>query len=274
MSDELQAGAAPAEGEAEQQANTGTSDLAPGEAGENQGNNQSEKVEFTPEQQAVFDKAINRQHSKFRDSERAHEETQARLNKAEGRIGEFEASQPAPVIPPMPDSFDEDFDAKVTIRDAAIRADAEFKRDQSLVAQANENAANDRALAQQNQGIQYAQTLEANAVKLGIKQDDLNQASLAVGAYKLDPGLVVELMTHDDGPVMIAHLAANPLELDALRSLPLGQAFSMLHSTVLEGAQALKPKTSSAPPPPDVLSGNGAREEKNITSSGMRYTTK
>lgn len=275
MSDELQAAAAPAESEAEQQAITGTPELAPGEAGENQGNNQSDKVEFTPEQQEVLDKAVNRQHKKFREAERAQLDTEALLATAQGRISEFEASQPAPVIPEARDRMDFDTDAEyndhVTLRDGVIRADAEFRQQQGYIAQAQQVTANDRVIAEQTRQAENGQTLSDNATKLGIKIDDLVKASEVIGDYKLAPELVEELMTNEDGPVMMAHLAANPLELDALRSLPLGRAFNMLNSTVRQSAQTLKPKTSSTPPPPDVLSGNGVPEQGDPRIEGIQF---
>jgi len=266
MSEEqLQADAAPETGD--QQADTGTADLAPVETGENQSNKSDDddggKVEFTPEQQAVFDKAINRQHSKFRDAERANEETQALLSKANERIGQFEADIPAPVIPPMPDSFDDNHDELIKVRDDAIRAQATHEAQQSTIAQAAQNAANDRALIGQRQAQADADTLNTNAAKQGIKIEDLQVAAKTVGDYHLDPALVVELMTNEDGPVMIAHLAANPMELDALRQLPLGQAFGVLHGKIRTAAQALKPKTSDAPDPPELLGGDGKPEGDN-----------
>lgn len=266
MSEEqLQVDAGPEQVQTDQQADTGTADLAPVETGENQSNQSDDggKVEFSPEQQAVFDKAIGRQHKKGRDFERANEDSQAQLRAANERLAQFEADQPAPVIPPMPDSFDDDFDEKVAIRDAAIVADTQHQAQQGQVAQAAQNAENDRALMAQTKANADADTLEANALKQGIKIEDLNVAATTVGSYRLDPALVNELMTNEDGPVMIAHLAANPMELDGLRSLPLGQAFRMLHEKVQPAAQALKPKTSDAPPPADILGGNGKAEGDN-----------
>lgn len=258
MENELPTEAAPAaEQQAEeipQNANTG-SDLAP-----DKGDNPEEKQATEGE---LAQAAINKQHKRFRDEERGHQDTKTQLQEAQQKLTALQADQPEPIIPPMPDSFDDNFDELVKQRDAAIVAVTQHNTQQGIAAQTAQSAENDRALEGQRQAQADADTLSTNAVKQGIKIEDLNVAAAKVGEYHLDPALVVELMTNEDGPVMIAHLAANPMELDALRQLPLGQAFGVLHGKIRTAAQALKPKTSDAPDPPELLGGDGKPEGDN-----------
>lgn len=270
MSEELQTAETNTES---QEANTGTSDLAPGETGENQSNQSDDggKVEFSPEQQKVFDAAINRQHSKYREAERAKQDTQAQLTAANGRISEFESNQPEPIIPPMPDSFDDDFDEKVAIRDATIVAVAQHNQTQANIAQANANATQEAQNAAQQVQAQNAQTLVENAATLGISNDDLGKAAAVVGSYNISPEIRTGLMTDPDGPVMLAYLAANPLEIENLQSMGVFDASNHLGTVIRQKASALKPKTSDAPPPPLVLSGNGAPEQGDPRLKGITF---
>lgn len=261
-----------------QEANTGTSDLAPGGTGENQSNQSDDggKVEFSPEQQKVFDAAINRQHSKYREAERAKQDTQAQLTAANGRISDFEANQPKPVIPKLPDRFDfdsdGDFDAAVATRDATIVAVAQHQQIQANIAQAATTENEQAQLAEQQVRVNNAQTLVENSAKLGISNDDLGKATAVVGSYNLSTEIRTGLMTDPDGPVMLAYLAANPLEVEALQNMGVFDASNHLGTVIRQKASALKPKTSDAPPPPDVLSGNGAPEGKGKLPNDMGYT--
>jgi len=160
----------------------------------------------------------------------------------------------------MPDSFDDDFDAKIKLRDEAI------------VAQANYNAQNNAYLQQQDLNQQQAaqakqvkvqesmQSYSAKATELGIKQDELQAAGNAVANYGLSDDLVMHILNEPDGPLITKHLAANPQD-----GYQLAQMSPFMVGSFLDGikvkASALKPKTSSTPAPATNLSGNGVDPE-------------
>lgn len=244
----------------EQEANAG-SELAP-DSGENREDKQGEGVQA----------AINKQHKKYRDEERAHQETKRKLDEYEAQLQELRSAQVnEPVIPPRPDPFDDDFDERLAARDEAIARKAQFDSQQQIIAQAEQQAQQERLLAQQRQAAEQTQTLLTNATKHGVKEDDLVQAAQVVGEYRLPQEIINDLMVDADGPLIIAHLAANPVELDNLRSMSVVQAVRTLDGSIRAKANALKQKTSEAPEPPEILRGGGTPEEKNTLKSGVKF---
>jgi hypothetical protein len=243
--------------------------------GDNQGQQTQDdgkaKVEFDPEQQAILNNAVNRQHGKFKEEQRGHQDTQALLLKSQQDLAALQSQQPGPIIPPMPDSFDDDFDEKVVIRDAAIVAVAQHEQNQAYIAQANANAQQQAQLQTQEVQAQNAQTLVENSAKLGISNDDLGKAAAVVGSYNISTELRTGLMTDPDGPVMLAYLAANPLEIEALQSMGVFDASNHLGTVIRQKASALKPKTSGAPDPPTLLHGNGKPEDKDPANKGTTF---
>ena len=157
-------------------------------------------------------------------------------------------------IPPMPDAFDDDFDAKVKVRDDAI------------IAQANHNAQNNAYLQQQQfdqqQAAQAKQvkiqesmtSYSSKAIELGIKQEELQAAGNTVANYGLSDDLIMHILADPDGPLITKHLAANAkdgYELASLSPFAVGQFLVGIKTK----ASALKPKTSNAPTPVDNLQG-------------------
>jgi len=83
-------------------------------------------VEETPEQveakkQEYVNQAINKQHRKFRDEERDHTATKADWAKDKALLAQYQSQEQQHVIPEVPDSFDDDYDSKMAVRDQAIR---------------------------------------------------------------------------------------------------------------------------------------------------------
>lgn len=258
--------------EPEQQADTGA-ELAT-DSGENHEQNQSNekvKVEFSPEQQEIFDRAVKKQHSKFRDAERAQLDTQTQLQATQDQLNSLQANQPQTVIPDMPDSFDDDFESRVAARDQAIAEKARFDEHQNIALQAQRTAQNEAIHAQQVQALENEKTLIANSVKAGITEEDLTAASAIVGSYQLDQAVVQGLMTDKDGGLIISYLASNPLELDSLRGMDVYSQVNYLNNTVRSKASALRPQTSNAPDPAKQLSGAGAKEMEDPLLRGIQF---
>ena len=205
-----------------------------------------------------FKTAINKQHFKFREEQRRANDLEKRLKDLE------EANKPAPIqdvaIPPIPDSWDDNYEQKIKERDQAIMQSA---RNEAIKAQQSE------ATAQQEQARQVEQAkidrqrnddFVANADKLGVNRDSLTAASNAVIGYGISPEIANAIITDDNGPLIIQHLASNPLDLHELTN---GNAFTagQKWSEIKASSIALKPKTSQAPPPTTKVSGKGVATE-------------
>jgi hypothetical protein len=213
-------------------------------------------------------KAINKQHWKYREEQRRANELEEKLKEAEAKL---QAAQPKEVseIPPLPDSWDENYEEKIRARDLAI----ERKALQSRQAQ---EAKDREVIAQQEaQRAQEAETQKlqdgfvSNAKSLGVNTEALDAAQKTVIEYGITPEIASAIVSDSDGPLIVQHLAANPLELHNLvtgNSFEAGQKWSEIKSK----AAAIKPKPSAAPAPADSLKGRAAAP-KDPALDGMTF---
>ena len=204
-----------------------------------------------------FKKAIDKQHKKFREQER-------RANDLEKRLQDIESKRPAVedvVVPPIPDSWDENYEAKIRQRDEAFRrqaqnehATAQRREEQATSERESQRAEYDRAQALQKQ-------FAANTQKLGLKDDELMAAQNAVVEYGVTPDLANALLEDADGPLMVQYLAANPLDLyDITQASPLKAG--LLLAQVKAKSAGLRKRVSAAPDPADSLTGRAVGKKE------------
>jgi hypothetical protein len=214
-----------------------------------------------------FKKAIDKQHKKFREQER-------RANDLEQRLKDFESKQPDSmvdfIVPPIPDSWDENYEAKIRQRDEALRKQAqnEFASTQRKEQQANTERESQRAEYDRAQALQ--KQFAANTQRLGLKEDEMMRSQNAVVEYGITPELANALLEDSDGPLMVQHLEANPLDLyDITQASPLKSG--LLLAQVKAKAASLRKKVSSAPDPANSSSGR-AVGKKDRGPKGATYT--
>jgi len=217
---------------------------------------QNQETEVDKAQQA-----INKQHRKFRDEERKRLDVEGQLTAANAKLQEIEANKPKPEIPPMPDSFDEDFDTKMATRDQAIISKAQFDAQQGVFAQQQESAKQAQVDAQAKSINDAVAVYQSKTTELGLKQEEIDAAGNIVAGY-VSQDVAMFLLSDPDGPLMTKHLADNPLELDALRNMTPMQAAITLNSTVREASQKLKPQQTNTPAPAETLQGGVIPESK------------
>ena len=247
--DEQQAGA-----EASEQS-AGTSDSATGtnEGSEEQGQKQQQQGGgLTPEAQEIVNKAIGRQHAKFRTE-------QERANGLAAENERLRASLPQetrPGIPEPPDPLDDDFEQKLATRDTAIREASAYDVRQDVArtqAIAAESTAQNERLNTFNEA---ADTYMGRAVKLGLDAVGLQVAGNTIAAYGISEELATHILNDEQGPLITQYLAGNLNELEALRVMPPMQAAVHLANVIAPKISAV-PANSGAPSPPDGLSGGG-----------------
>ena len=202
-----------------------------------------------------FKKAIDKQHFKFREEQRRANDLEERLNSLESQNKPVTVQDIA--IPPMPETWDENYDQKMRERDAAIGQNATNEAVKSQQAQANA----EREQEQQREEVKKVQKLNTdfvdNANKLGVNKDTLATAQQVVVDYGVSQEIAHAIITDPNGPLIIQHLAANPLDLYDLsngNSFQSGQKWTEIQTK----SAALKPKTSSTPKPSTSVNGGGA----------------
>ena len=225
-------------------------DLATGE-GENPDNTNQEAV----------NKAINKQHAKYQEERRHREASDRSLAEAQKKLAEYEASKPALSVPAMPDPYDDGFEEKMAQRDAALLAKAKQDAQQSVLA--NQQQAQQQQIEQRKQADQEKVVGEYSkrATAFGISPEQLQAAAGTVAQNGMKQEVAEFILADPDGPLIIQHLAANPIDQDELNSMNSMQAALAISGSLKAKASALKRKQSNAPDPVQPLNGNGVDPE-------------
>jgi hypothetical protein len=197
--------------------------------------------------------AIGKQHAKFREEERKRIAAEERLQQLEDE--RIQAMRP--VVPPMPDRYDDDYEEKVKARDEKIREALEFDRqEQERTAQ--------RGYAQQQKNAEKMQELQKNAAsyaqraeKLGMTKEQLAKAGAAVQQIGLDDSVAMQILKDDFGPLITKHLAENPGTAVDLAYMSPVEAAIYIERNIRPKVAVRKRKKSKTPPPRDK--GRGQR---------------
>lgn len=269
MTDELQAGVDESshieEVETTETAESGA-ELAPA-TGEDQSKNEDGKLHAQEKAQ----KAINKQHAKYREEERKRIAAEDEAKKLKGKLEAIEAEKGEIVIPPIPDSFDEDFEDKLKIRDEAITQRAmQDAQKQGVLDQ--QTASKEAAKKAEDERFTTVVTnYNAQVTKLGLNAEEIRIAGDTVVQNGIDSQLAEYILGDKDGPLITQYLANNPVIQDELRNLPPIQAAMKVDSVIRPAASAMKPQASSAPNPSEILEGRGAGEQKNPLIQGATF---
>ena len=203
---------------------------------------------------AGFTKAIGKQHKKMRDQER-------RADAAEFELSELKAKHaPAPVqdvaIPELPDSFDEDYQAKLKARDEAVAHNARNAAIKTQQEEAEVRTNRQVQIDNEKASQERIEGFRVNAKRLGVSDEAYGKAIGAIAAYGVSVDIENQLLEDSDGPVIAQYLEANPLEMEALNNAtPIG--VGLMWGELKAKAAALKPTATKATPPATAVSGSG-----------------
>lgn len=204
-------------------------------------------------------RAINKQHRKFREEERKRLALEKELAELKAAASKANSNTVDDVdIPPLPDAWDDDYDSKMKERDDAImrKAQAEYLRqqaeDKAFLAQ------QEMELRQQQERSKKIESYAERAKSQGIKEADLIVAANRVADSGVSPDIAEFLLTDKDGPAITAYLAddRNVMELYELASMnPVSAGIKL--NEIRAKASVMKQKASSAPTPPEMVGGRG-----------------
>ena len=241
---------------------------------EEQQEQNSQADDEAAKKQAAIDKAFNDQYFKQKQAERERDEANAKVAEFEKRQREDEAAK-AGDIPKMPDELDDDYDQKLAVRDEAIANNARYEEGQKIYQQGLVQT-QQQQIAQQQANYQQAQTAyNVRATELGISPAELQAAENAVVSYGVNGDTAARIMANkENGPLIVKYLAANAPDAISLASMdPYSQGVFIagLQSKV----DALKPKQTITPKPPEILTGGGAELDANKfpNSKGVKVNT-
>lgn len=207
-------------------------------------------------------RAINKQHRKFREEERKRLALEKELEEARKQLEAKSTTVEDVEIPPIPDPWDDDFDLKVKAREEAIQRKAQADYQRQLAEDQAFRTQQEQELKRQRETQEKLETYAKRAAEQGIKEQDLIAAANRVADAGVQPDVANFLLTDSDGPAITAYLAddGNIMELYELAEMnPV--AAGMKLNEIRAKAIAMKPKASSAPPPPETINGRGAVEK-------------
>lgn len=217
-------------------------------------------------------KAINKQHAKYREEERLKLAEQEENKKLREKLAAFEAEKKDVIIPDIPDSWDEDYEEKIKLRDEAIKRQA-TQDAQNSVALEQQNAQKEAAnKAEQERVSKSIEGYTARIVPLGLSPEEMKIAGNKVIEYGITSELAEHILKQEDGPLITKYLSENPIELDNLRNMSVIEGAMRINSEIKAAASTLKPQASLTPDPAETLNGRGVGEQKSPLLKGVTFT--
>lgn len=217
--------------------------------------NGSDSPEMTTQEK--HQKEVNKQHKKYREEERARIAVEKKLEANEARLAELEAQiNVAPVIPDLPNAYDDDFESKIAARDEAVRKDTVWKQEQASITAESTRVAQEREQAQNQKVADTASKYTLRAQELKVSPDELRAAGELVG-QSLGPDVTMEILGDEQGPLITTYLASNPTILDDLRHMSVGRATVHIENVIKPNLDVIQTKPSGAPDPTPQLRGSG-----------------
>lgn len=231
---------------------------------ENEGSQEQGKTEggegvkptLSPKAQEAVNRAINRQHAKYREQQERADALQEQLDRLQGS-----QQEQRPVVPPVPDPLDDDFDQKMQERDDAIKRQWQYDAQQQQRQQQEQQRQRGQLEEAQKAFVAKAVSYKQRADAMQIDPQALQMAGAMVSNYGLSDVITDHILGHDKGPLITQHLAANLNDLEKLGGMDPISAGLFIATSIVPKLSAGKTKTS-APPPPETVDGSAAPPTK------------
>ncbi len=204
--------------------------------------------ESTHVNQDKINAAINRKHREAMEWKEKYEALQQQ---------QPQALTAAPEIPPMPDAFDDDYDAKVKERDEAIQKRAAHDAQQQALQQMQQQQQMAAQQAEVEKLNKQAEKYAQSASEFGVTPEQLQQYGEQAGQY-LNQDIAMAIVSDPEGVLLTKYFAQNPQDAIELSSMNPYQAAMHMERNIRPKAQQLKPKKSAASAPPRRVDTSGA----------------
>lgn len=210
------------------------------------------KVEFTPEQQEVFNEVINKKVAKQREAEREAQEARERLKALEEELRARQQPQ-RPTVPPKPDNpYDDDYEVQMSRWAESLAAqqayDRQMEAEERRIAEQQQRAYMEQQQAAQRKNAEYFNRGD----KLGISQLELSQASQQINTFNLHHDVVDHLLDDAKGPEIALYLSKNLEDLQAVANMTPTKAAVYLETVVKPKARREPPKVVTPPAETDT----------------------
>lgn len=236
-------------------------DLAPAETVESEKNTDDEAK--GPD---WYVKKIGKQTKAQREAERKAEELQKRLDDLESQSKS--KADDLEVVPPLPDTWDDNYQEEAANRDAIIERNAAKKHEKVMQERTERRQEEERQYKAQQEVVEKTNKYMARGVSLGIDEDS-QRVHAEIVAERLPVGTGDYLLSTDDGPALTAYLATNSKALDDVSSMSPVE-FGMKIADIRKAIKSPS-KRVSAPPPPETVTGRSAPKPKNPLLEGATF---
>jgi len=239
-----------------------------------------EEKKLTPEEEAVkqhqinqakVNKVINKKHRKMMEATEALEKEKQANATLQNKINELQKVS-KPVIPPIPEAYDPEYQNKMKDRDEAIRKSVQYTQNVQSVQQQQQQNQQEQFKKQQEVTTAKINGFRERVSKLGIKPDELLVAETTVASYIPDQNVRDFLLEDANGPLIIQYLADNPLELQEVASMSPILAGIHLKEAISPKALKLAPKQTTTPDPAPLPGGRKAPAVSRPMIAGATFT--
>lgn len=213
-----------------------------------------EKVTFNEDQQQVFNSEINKKVAQTNEVRRESDKLKQEIEGLRKQI----PVETRPDVPGTPDPYDDDYEARLKDRDAAIHKQAAYDAQETVRRDQEVTALQEQERVQVETLQKSVNEYSDRAIQLGVGEDDLRAAGNIVNQYGINPQLTLFILKDEQGPLITKYLSQNPQEIEALNRLDPMSAAVLVATSIKQKAVGLKPKSTEAPEPPEYLEGAGA----------------
>ena len=197
---------------------------------------------------------------------------------AKRQLAEMQAAQPkpqAPIVPemPNPDDFYGDpngFNTAMQSRDEAIANRASYDAQANYERNMQEQQRQVQVNEQRQQEAKTIDTYAANAEKLGINGEQLQQDAGIVSQAIRSPELESHILADAQGPLVVNYLARNVMELDTIQSMSPIQA-ALYVDNVIKPKLSSTRKETNTPRPPEIVEGGAAPQKEHWSLDGVKF---
>jgi len=221
----------------------------------------NEQPPKAPINQESVDKRINElvfqrheERRKREELEAKYEQLQERLNKQSRSSGDKNVT-----IPPLPDYYDDNYEAKIKERDTAIEEAAKLRAEHEYQRRLEAERQTKLMEQQQKRAMQRSDEMyKRAATDYGISADELKEAESRIVPFIKSPELADFILDRHDSSLIVKYLSQSATELEKISKMSPVTAAVYIESDIAKRAGGLKPNTSRAPEPIDIPKGNAA----------------
>lgn len=250
-------------------ADTGTVNESGSELAADSGEGHEKQPDESVNQDAV-QAVINKKHWEAKEAERKALAAEQNAKELQAKLDSLTAEQD-PVVPDIPDPYDDDYELKVKARDEALLRKANFDAQQQYAQYQSQQAQQAQVQQQQQKNQEIMNEFSDRTTKLGLDKQEIAQAAQKLASYGMREDLASYVMQQEEGPLLMAHLSNNYQDLEKLHTLNPMDVGTFVSTVLAPKAASRKPKISQAPEPTDVLSGSGAAESTSPLLKGAKF---